>query len=49
MARTNTGPPLSLWGVIFLTSGLVLAFAVVIGDAQARMHYAMVAAVGVLV
>jgi hypothetical protein len=38
-----------LWGVVFLTSGLVLGFAVVIGETQARMHYAMVAAVSVLV
>jgi hypothetical protein len=49
MARTNDGPPWSLWGVVFLTSGLVLGFAVVIGETQARMHYAMVAAVSVLV
>jgi hypothetical protein len=49
MARTNAGPPWSLWGVIFLTSGLVLGFAVVFGETQARMHYAMVAAVSVLV
>jgi hypothetical protein len=49
MARTNTGPPWSLWGVIFLISGLVLGFAVIIGETQARMHYAMVVAVSVLV
>jgi hypothetical protein len=49
MARTNTGPPWSLWGVIFLTSALVLGFAVVIGEMQARMHYAMVVAVGALI
>jgi Protein of unknown function (DUF4239) len=49
MARTNIGPPMSLWGVIFLTSGLVLGFAVIIGEKQVRMHYAMVAAVSVLV
>ncbi len=49
MARTNTGPPLSLWAVIFLTSALVLGFAVIIGEKQVRMHYAIVAAVGALV
>jgi hypothetical protein len=49
MAHTNDGPPWSLWGVIFLTSGLVLGFVVVIGETRARMHYAMVAAVSVLV
>jgi 1,4-dihydroxy-2-naphthoate octaprenyltransferase len=36
-------------GVIFLISGLVLGFAVIIGETQARMHYAMVVAVSVLV
>jgi hypothetical protein len=49
MARTNTGPPWSLWGVIFLVTGLVLGFAVIIGETQAHMHYAMVVAVSVLV
>jgi len=49
MAVTNAGPPWSLWGVIFLISGLVLGFAVVYGETRARMHYAMVAAVSVLV
>jgi hypothetical protein len=49
MARTNAGPPWSLWGVILLTSALVLGFAVVFGETQVRMHYAMVAAVSVLV
>jgi Protein of unknown function (DUF4239) len=49
MARTNIGPPLSLWAVILLTSVLVLGFAVIIGEKQVRMHRAMVAAVSVLV
>jgi Protein of unknown function (DUF4239) len=49
MARTNTGPPWSLWAVIFLTSGLVLGFAVILGESQARMHYVTVAAAGALV
>ncbi|WP_245689077.1 DUF4239 domain-containing protein [Streptomyces chattanoogensis] len=48
-ARTNTGPPLSLWMVIFLTSGLVLGFSVVFGCEQALTHYGMVGAVSVLV
>ncbi|GAA5612899.1 hypothetical protein Spla01_04066 [Streptomyces platensis] len=48
-ARSNVGPPLSLWLVIFLTSGLVLGFSVVFGCRQARMHYGMVGAVSVLV
>ncbi|ARH95245.1 bestrophin-like domain [Streptomyces sp. MOE7] len=48
-ARSNIGPPLSLWMVIFLTSGLVLGFAVTFGSEQAPMHYGMVATVSVLV
>ncbi|MEU8996022.1 hypothetical protein AB0952_13390 [Streptomyces caniferus] len=48
-ARTNTGPPLSLWLVIFLNSALVLGFSVIYGSEQARMHYGMVAAVSVLI
>jgi hypothetical protein len=48
-ARTNTGPPLSLWGVIFLTSGLVLAFSVGFSEKRAHLHYAMVTAASVLV
>ncbi|MEV5121722.1 hypothetical protein AB0K49_02755 [Streptomyces decoyicus] len=48
-ARSNIGPPLSLWMVILLTSGLVLGFSVVYGSEQARMRYGMVGAVSVLV
>lgn len=48
-ARSNVGPPLSLWMVIFLTTGLVLGFSVVFGSEQAQMHYGMVGAVSVLV
>ncbi|MFF8313198.1 bestrophin-like domain [Streptomyces lydicus] len=48
-ARSNIGPPLSLWMVIFLTSGLVLGFAVTFGSEQALMHFGMVGAVSVLV
>ncbi|GAA3051359.1 hypothetical protein GCM10010464_14690 [Pseudonocardia yunnanensis] len=49
MAVTNAGPSWSLWWVIFLLSGLVLGFTVIYGETRARMHYAMVAAVSVLV
>jgi membrane-associated phospholipid phosphatase len=49
MARTNAGPPWTLWVVIFLTSGLVLGFAVILGETQIRMHYVTVAATGALV
>lgn len=48
-ARTNIGPPPSLWLVVLLNSGLVLWFAVIFGAERARMHYVMVAAVSVLV
>lgn len=48
-ARTNTGPPLALWLVIFLNSGLVLGFSVVFDSQQPRIHYGMVAAVSILV
>jgi len=48
-ARTNTGPPVSLWLVIFLNTGLVLGFSVLFGTAHAQMHYGMVAAVSALV
>ena len=48
-ARTDAGPPWSLWAVIFLTSGLLLGCAIVYGVERPAMHYAMVATVGVLV
>ncbi|MGX1759077.1 bestrophin-like domain [Streptomyces lydicus] len=48
-ARSNVGPPLSLWMVVFLTSGLVLGFSVIFDAGQAKMHYGMIAAVSVLV
>jgi hypothetical protein len=48
-ARTDVGPPWSLWAVIFLTSGLVLGCAIVYGVERPAMHYPMVATVGVLV
>ena len=48
-ARINVGPPWSLWAIILLTSGLVLGCSIVYGVEQPKMHYAMVATVGVLV
>jgi hypothetical protein len=48
-ARTDVGPPWSLWAVIFLTSGLLLGCAAVYGVEKPAMHYAMVATLGVLV
>lgn len=48
-ARTDIGPPWSLWSVIFLTSGLLLGCAIIYGVAKASTHYTMVAILGVLV
>jgi hypothetical protein len=48
-ARTDIGPPWSLWAVIFLTSALVLGCAIIYGVEKPAMHYPMVATVGVLV
>ena len=48
-ARTDIGPPWSLWAVLFLTSGLLMGCAIVYGVEKPAMHYAMVATVGVLV
>jgi len=49
VARTDAGPPWSLWAVILLTSGLVLGCAIIYGVENSRMHYPMVATVGALV
>jgi hypothetical protein len=49
LARTDTGPPWSLWAVIFLTSGMVLGGAILYGGDKPGRHYAMVATVGVLI
>lgn len=49
LASTDTGPPWSLWVVIFLTSGLVLGCSIIYGVENAAMHYPMVATIGVLV
>ena len=48
-ARTDVGPPWSLWAIILLTSGLVLGCTIVYGVERPKMHRAMVATVGVLV
>jgi hypothetical protein len=48
-ARTDVGPPWSLWAVIFLTSGLLLGCAIIYGVEKPAMHYPMVATLGVLV
>ncbi|BCI54053.1 hypothetical protein NIIDNTM18_33310 [Mycolicibacterium litorale] len=48
-ARTDTGPPWSLWAVIFVTSGLLLGCAIIYGVERPANHYAMVAIIGTLV
>lgn len=48
-ARTDIGPPWSLWAVIFLTSGLLLGCAIIYGVENPAIHYPMVATVGVLI
>ena len=48
-ARTDIGPPWSLWAVIFLTSGLLLGGAIIYGVEKPATHYTMVAILGVLV
>lgn len=48
-AREDTGPPWPLWTVIFLTSALVLGTAISYGVEKHRMHYPMVAIVGLVV
>lgn len=49
LARTDTGPPWSLWAVIFLTSGMVLGGAIIYGGEKSARHYLMVATVGALI
>ncbi len=48
-ARTDVGPPWSLWAVIFLTSGLLLGGAIIYGGEKPRVHAEMVGTLGVLV
>jgi hypothetical protein len=48
-ARTDVGPPWSIWAVIWLTSGLLLACAIIYGVEKPATHYTMVAILGILV
>jgi hypothetical protein len=48
-ARTDIGPPWSLWAVIFVTSALLLGCAVIYSVEKPATHYTMVAILGVLV
>jgi hypothetical protein len=48
-ARTDIGPPWSLWAVIFVTSALLLGCAIIYGVEKSATHYTMVAILGVLV
>lgn len=48
-AQTDDGPPWSLWTVIWLTSGLLLACAIIYDVKKPATHYTMVAILGVLV
>jgi Protein of unknown function (DUF4239) len=48
-AREDTGPPGPLWAVILVTSALVLGTAIVYGVERPRLHYPMVAIVGIIV
>ncbi len=48
-ARTDEGPPWSLWAVVVIISGLVLGCAIIYGVEHPAMHSAMVATVGALV
>lgn len=48
-ARTDVGPPWSLWAVIWLTSSLLIGCAIIYGVEKPATHYTMVAILGVLV
>lgn len=48
-ARTDVGPPWSLWAVIWLTSALLLGCSIIYGVDKPATHYTMVAILGVLV
>jgi hypothetical protein len=48
-ARTDVGPPWSLWAVILLTGGLLLGCAIIYGVEKPATHFTMVAILGVLV
>ena len=48
-ARSDVGPPWSLWAVIWLTSSLLIGCAIIYGVEKPATHYTMVAILGVLV
>jgi hypothetical protein len=48
-ARTDTGPPWSLWFIILLASGLLLGCAILYGVKKPALHFAMVTSLGMLV
>ena len=48
-ARTDTGPPWSLWAVILLTAALLLGCAIIYGVEKPATHFTMVTILGVLV
>lgn len=48
-ARTDTGPPWSIWAVILVTTGLLLGCAIIYGVEKSTNHYVMVAIIGTLV
>lgn len=47
--REDSGPPWALWVVILLTSAMVLGTVIIYGVEKPRMHYPMVAVVGLVV
>jgi hypothetical protein len=49
LAATDTGPPWSLWAVVFVTSAMVLGCAIIYGGEGALIQYAMTATIGALV
>lgn len=49
VARTDTGPPWSLWTVNFITGAMVLGAAIMYGGQNSALHYTMVAVLGVLI
>jgi hypothetical protein len=48
-ARTDSGPPWSVWAVVIVTSVLVLGCAIIYGVEKPAVHSTMVATVGALV
>lgn len=48
-AQNDTGPPWPFWVIILLTSAMVLGTVIIYGVEHDKLHYAMVAIVGVIV